>query len=360
MGRRAKLAAVAVVISMLALSGCERNDAQKEIKYSDVIDISMPEENGIFLDKIGDGSLVLARLNTDYGFREYLKTGSNSMSGLFGYLKSQGIPVYEKALKIRSPFCTAFSAQYENGDYILGRNDDLFPDDTAILLLTHPDDGYASVAISDGVYFGYANEEVATEEIKDYMTSLAYFPADGMNECGVAIAQNTSEADSNPSPDKVSIGSLQAVRLVLDYAKDVESAIALLKQYSICFEADEKSHFTISDAKGRSVIVEYVGGEMVVLENDYPWQVNTNFIVSKFTNEQLAAVSGGCLRYETAYRFLHKRDGILKGDEPFDLLRKVIQSHTLYSTVYNKNSGMVQVAMRREFDTVYQFKMDMQ
>lgn len=349
-----------VLAILISTSGCTTSTTVLNSRvYEETIELTMPEEEGIFIEKIGDGSMILVKLNTDYGFKEFLEVGASSMEEHVEFLKASGIDFYDKAFELRAPFCTTYSAQNEDGDYIFGRNDDLFPDDTAILIYTKPDDGYASVAMIDGVYFGYENENTNVEDIKKYMQSVAHFPADGMNECGVAIAQNSVEAQSKIDPEKVTIGSLQAVRLVLDYAKDVEDAIELLKQYNIYFELSEQAHFMISDATGRSVIVEYVDGEMIVLENDHPWQINTNFVVSQYIDEEDAATRELCLRYQDAHRTLQKKNGVLKGEEPIDLLRDVVQAHTLYSTVYNKTSGDIQVAMRRKFSRIYQFRMDM-
>lgn len=339
--------------------GCSEVPVTPVVAREEPIVLSMPLQEGIFVEKIGDGSMVLVKLNTDYGFKKYLEKGSKSLEEHIEYLESEGIDFYEKAMSFRRPFCTTYSAQYETGDYIFGRNNDLYPDDTSILLYTKPSDGYASVTMTDGVYFGYENENSNIEDIKKYMKAVAYFPGDGMNECGVAIAQNSVMAQSKIDPEKVSIGSLQAVRLVLDYAKDVDEAIELLEKYNIYFELSEQCHYLISDATGKSVIVEFASGEMKVLNSNYPWQVNTNFELSGFQDEKTAANETFCYRYKGAFQYLEKRNGILKENEPMDLLTRVVQNNTLYSTLYNKTSGDIQVAMRRKFNKIYQFKLEM-
>lgn len=350
---------VLMIMNLILLVGCSTTAVSNNQVYEQTIELSMPDEDGIFIEKIGDGSMILVKLNSDYRFKEYLEKGSSSMDEHVEYLKSSGIDFYDKAFELPGPFCTTYSAQYEEGNYIMGRNDDLYPDDTAILLYTKPADGYASVSMTDGVYFGYENENTDVESVKKYMAAVAHFPADGMNEYGVAIAQNSVTANSSIDPEKISIGSLQAVRLVLDYAKDVEEALELLDSYNIYFELDEQCHYMISDATGRSVIVEFVDGNMVVLENDDPWQVNTNFVVSQYVDEEDAAYRELCLRYQEAHRTLKEKNGILKNDEPMELLKKTVQSFTLYSTVYNKTTGDIQVAMRRKFSKIYQFKLEM-
>jgi hypothetical protein len=324
-----------------------------------IIELSMPKEEGVYVEKVGDGSMVVVHLNTDYGFNDYLEKGSSSIEKHIDYLEASGIDFYEKAMDMRRPFCTTYSALSESGEFIFGRNNDLFPNDTAILLYTNPSDGYASVSMTDGVYFGYENESSNIEDIKKYMKAAAYFPGDGMNECGVAIAQNSVSAMAKIDPEKVSIGSLQAVRLVLDYAKNVEEAVELLKKYNIYFELAEQCHYMISDASGKSVIVEFVKGEMLVLNGNEPWQINTNFVLSDFEKEEDASREAWCYRYTATFKTLKEKNGILKENESMDLLRMVVQSNTLYSTVYNKTSGDIQVAMRRKYNRIYRFKMEM-
>jgi penicillin V acylase-like amidase (Ntn superfamily) len=160
-------------------------------------------------------------------------------------------------------------------------------------------------------------------------------------------------------PLLIILGSLQAVRLVLDYAKNVDEAVELLGKYNINFDLAEQSHYLISDATGKSVIVEFVEDEMIVLEKENPWQVNANFMVSDYSDAQDAAYRHLCLRYQNAFKILKNKNGTLKNGEPFDILATVAQSSTLYSTVYNTTSGDIQVAIHRKFDEIYQFKMPM-
>lgn len=347
-----------LVISVSLTTGCNKQN-QFVMKMEEPIDINMPEEEGIFIDKIGEGSLILVRLNMDYGFKKYLEKGSLSLEEHITYLKENGIDFYDKALDLQMPFCTTYSAKKDTGESIFGRNEDLFPDDTVLLMYTQPSDGYASVSMTDAEYFGYIDENTDLDEIERFMKAAAHFPADGMNECGVVIAQNLVPAAAGYDPQKISIGSTAAVRLVLDYAKNVDEAIKLLEKYNIYFEFEQQGHYLIADTSGESVIVEFVNGEMKIIKNELPWQVNSNFALSNYPSEEDAYNGNGCLRYKTAYKFLKERDGVLKNQEPFELLKDVIQDNTLYSTVYNQTSGEIQIAMHRKFSTIYQFNMDM-
>ncbi|MGI6085778.1 MAG: hypothetical protein ACOYIF_10105 [Acetivibrionales bacterium] len=55
------------------------------------IALSMPQEEGINMEKIGDGSAILVKLNTDYGFSEYLKVGASDLQSQLEYFEEAGI-----------------------------------------------------------------------------------------------------------------------------------------------------------------------------------------------------------------------------------------------------------------------------
>lgn len=150
---------VLIILVSVFTVGCANTTISTNRVLKTPIEISMPDEEGVYIEKVGDGSMILARLNTDYGFSEYLKRGSSSKEDHIEYLKASGIDFYDKALELRSPFCTAYSAEYGSGNFIMGRSNDLFPDDTVIMLYTKPDDGYSSISMTDGVYFGYENKD---------------------------------------------------------------------------------------------------------------------------------------------------------------------------------------------------------
>lgn len=352
-----KLLLVMIIAACLSFfAGCGQSvETTVEEK---VIELSMPDEEGVYIEKIGDGSMIMVRLNTDYGFEDYLKVGAGNIQEQMDYFKTADIDFFEKFMNLKRPYCTTFTAQNESGDFIFGRNLDNFPKDTGLLLYTKPKDGYASVSMTDGVYFGYENENSNLDEIKRYMRAAAFYPCDGMNEHGVVVATNSVPSKTKNDSGRVTIGSIQATRLILDYARNVDEAVDLLGKYNIFFEMPEQEcHYLISDALGKSVIVEFIKEEMRVVESDNSWQVNTNFAISNFEKGEDAF--GACPRYRDVFKALKERNGVLKGEEPMELLQKVDQDITLYSAIYNSTTGEVKVAMNKNYDRIYKFKMEM-
>ena len=77
----------------------------------------------------------------------------------------------------------------------------------------------------------------------------------------IELDGDTTDYDTE-RPDLTIVG---AIRLVLDYAADVEEAIRLLEQYDIHNSIGWAHHLSIADA-GRSVVVEWKAGEMHVTD----------------------------------------------------------------------------------------------
>ncbi|UCD44000.1 MAG: linear amide C-N hydrolase [Candidatus Bathyarchaeota archaeon] len=287
------------------------------------------------LEKVDDYPLYVLRLEGDYGFSEYLRTGR------LNYRFSDG----------SGHSCTCFTAMGEGSDPLFGRNFD-FPENPALLLYTDPPDGYASVSMVDLGYFGYGMGRLPDLEgdLKD-LRMTPYLPFDGMNEHGLAVGMAAiSQAEPPHDPSKGTIGEIQVIRLLLDRARDVDGALALLGEYNVEM-TEPPIHYIVADRSGRSAIVEYVDGEMVVLRDDDPYQVITNFIVYDSGAPGLAP----CSRYRSAYSGLREVGGTVSMEEAMDLLEGSSQESTIWSTVYNLETGDLNVAMGGRYKRVHSF-----
>jgi len=144
--------------------------------------------------------------------------------------------------------CSLFAALGEDEDMQFGRNFD-WDYSPALLLFTQPKDGYASVSMVDITYLGFGDArahgltELPLKE-RGALLDAPYLPFDGMNEHGLAVgmaAVPSGEMKSNPS--KETIGSLMVIRNMLDYAWNVDEAIAILGSYNIDFEGGLAIHY---------------------------------------------------------------------------------------------------------------------
>jgi hypothetical protein len=287
-------------------------------------------------EKVDDYPLYVMRLEGDYGFSEYLLTGVLSFT----------------FRQPTSPSCTCFAALGEGGPAIFGRNFD-FPQNPALLLYTDPPDGYASVSMVNLGYFGYSMSNLPDPD--GGLGALGwtpYLPFDGMNEHGLAVSMAAIPyAESPHDLEKLTIGEIQVIRLLLDRARDVEEALWIIEEYNVRIETPPV-HYLLADRSGGSAIVEFVGGEMRVLRDDEPWQVMTNFIVVDSGAPEVVS----CSRYRSVYDGLNDADGSVSMEGAMSLLEGASQSSTIWSCVYNMETGEVHVAMGGEYTQVLSFQ----
>lgn len=269
--------------------------------------------------------------------------------------------------------CTTFLAFNGKGEPIYARNfDDAFQSHPMAMVTTHAPGKYATIAMCDLFFMGYKPGHLpAGSLMKDQ--ALLYsprVPTDGMNDYGVAISFQgvPYHDDTSADPGKKSVDQTAMMRLVLDNARNVEEAVDLIKSCNVVLEGahvpgpDEpkdndgldSTHFLLADASGNCVIVEFIGGEVVIVKKSDPWQVVTNFIVSGRVHDGV-----GQDRDSIAEDELRVKNGVLSEDEAMALLQKVSQPGTHWSAVYNLKTGEVWLAMARNYSKIIKFKLQM-
>ncbi len=286
--------------------------------------------------KVDDYPLYVVHYSGDYGFSEYLATGETP---LMGY--------------IHRPGCTVFTAT-GGGETLMGRNFD-FPGNPALLLYTDPPDGYASVSMVDLGYFGYSLGDLPQGGDLGSLLAAPYLPFDGMNEKGLVVGMAAvPEAQAPVAGGKMTIGEIQVIRLLLDYAEDVDEALTLLEGYNVEMTTPP-IHYMVADRSGESVVVEYIRGEMHVLREETPYQVMTNYILQGARTGQYAP----CLRYRAVHEGLGDHNGVVSAREAMDLLSEASQSSTIWSIVYDASTGEISVAMGRRYKRAHTFSLSM-
>jgi hypothetical protein len=263
--------------------------------------------------------------------------------------------IYDRVRRMALPeACTCFAGLSPESEKIFGRNFD-WHDHPALLLFTDPPNGYVSVSMVDIYYLGY---QAGRDPKFDRAALLLapYLPFDGMNEAGLAVGMMAvPHAEDAQEPDQVTIDSLRAIRVLLDYADSTDEAISLLQEYNIVFP-ETPIHYLISDASGSSVVVEFIDGEMHVIDNDEPWQVATNFLMTEVDPQ---GASSPCERYNAAYQTLATAGGRVSESEAMAILEEVSAPHTIWSAVYNLTTGDVAIVMDRDYAQVIPFRLEM-
>ena len=291
------------------------------------------------LQKVDDFPLYVMNYRSRYFFDLFSELGTDWS-------------LYQKVYKATNPdACTSFTAHNPNGESVFGRNFD-WKHRSSMLLFTDPPNGYASVSMVDLYYLGLEGMQEIPWSKRFILLAAPYATIDGMNECGVAIAQNAVPRRNFPKdPNKPTLLNSQIVRLVLDHAKDVDEALSLIQQYNIDF-ADVCVHFHIADVSGNSAVVEYMDGGISIVRGEKNWQVSTNYLFSE-------PVQPDCWRYKKASETLAEEPGDITNKQAMDILQGTSQDTTTWSVVYNLSTGGINLALGKHYDKVHTFKLSM-
>jgi hypothetical protein len=253
--------------------------------------------------------------------------------------------------------CSLFAAMDDAEGMVYGRNFD-WEYSPALLLFTAPPDGYASVSMVDIGYLVEEDQILSLTELplvdREALLVAPFWPFDGMNEHGLAVGMAAVPESVPPDdPDKETISSLAIIREMLDHARDVDEAVAIMESYNIAWSGGPPLHYLIADASGRAVLVEFQAGRMIVIPNEAPYHLATNHL------RVTASGHGGCWRYATLDDRLTETEGRLAPQEAVALLEEVAQEGTQWSIVYGFSSGDVRVVMGREYSTIHTLHLDL-
>lgn len=330
---------ISVLLFIVMLSSC----LEKQTDPMDLVVTDITPERSSTLEQISEYPLYVYFYSGDYGFEEYLQTGE--------YGSKQGVITKENTYS-----CSCFSAFGDERQAIFGRNFDWYYH-PVLILFTQPSSGYRSVSMVDISYLGYDVDHSPLDD-PQALLQTPYIPFDGMNEMGLAVGMmSIAHAEGGDDPQKVTIGSLELMRLLLDYAGNVEEAIRLIQDYNVDFE-DIPVHYMIADKEGHSAIIEYIDGEPLVVRNDQEWQVSTNFLITEASS---LGTHSTCWRYNLLEKELQRSNGVLDVQTGMGLLSKVSQAGdfaTRWSVVYDLTHAKLQVAIGGEYNEVYEFSLD--
>lgn len=292
--------------------------------------------------------------------------------------------------------CSAFNAVTADGDILFARNYDFAQTNVCLTITDNPGEGrYRSFSTVDLNYVGIHPEE-SVSTLMDKITCLAapFAPLDGINEkglsCGIFMSYQGGSVDEGTvatdqkDADKDNITSTTMLRLILDYAADVDEAVELVSKYNLHDSAKSSFHYMIADASGKSALLEWVpengtdatdnDGAARVLKvtyntdgmyaslrepDDFKYQWITNFIVtnheSYYTGNE---AKPGWDRYEDIYNTLHANGGRVANEQAaMDILRSVGRRTykggggcTVHSVVFNLTKKTVLWVANENYD----------
>jgi len=251
--------------------------------------------------------------------------------------------------------CSLIAVLGDPNDMLLGRNFD-WDFSPGLLLFTDPPDGYGSVSMVDIAYLGYSGSraygimDLPLEE-RTGLLDAPYIPFDGMNEAGLVVGMAAvPPGGMEHDPDKETVDSVMVIRMMLDQAATIEEAVEIIKSVNIDMQGNYL-HYMIAEKSGRSVLVEFSRGEIVVQNNTETWQAATNFLLSEAGKNP----ESQCRRYGMISRELERGQGQISPQKTMDLLENVAQESTQWSVVYRVNKREINIVMGGEYDRVYNF-----
>ena len=252
--------------------------------------------------------------------------------------------------------CSLFTAYGEPDEILYGRNFD-WDFSPALLLFMDPPGGYASVSMVDIYYLGFGGDrafgitDLPLEE-QAGLLDAPYIPFDGMNEAGLVVGMAAvPPGDMEEDPAKETIDSLMVIRKILDQAATIDDAVEIIRSYNIDM-GSTPVHYLISEKSGRSALIEFSKGDIVVLPNENDWQMATNFLMSETSTSREIS----CGRYRAIDEMLTTLDGKISPGQAMTLLDDVAQSSTQWSVVYRVSAGEIWVVMGGEFSRVHKIE----
>jgi hypothetical protein len=261
----------------------------------------------------------------------------------------------EREVEIISPdahHCSTAVLRTGDGRVLFGRNFD-WKHDACLIIKIHDQKSVSSIAVLDLHYLNLDRPDLEATNLIERIPLLfaPYYLQDGMNRHGVAVADMSVDDVQAPfDPGKPNILHATAMRLILDYAKTTDEAIDLLRQFNIHF-GETTGHLMIADAAGKSAVVEFIDGEIVVSPTEDHWQVCTNHCVAGKAEEEN---DQECRRYCLASDQLAKLPSVAGSAEVMEVMSSVSQEHsTMWTSVYNLSTRQLQFAYRRHYDMPY-------
>ncbi len=324
-----------------------------------------------------DGSVYTMKVKGDFYLDDFVaqggvKSDSELIDFITGKITKGLIPMNISDPEIA---CSSFTAQTPEGDVLFGRNYDFSKTNTVIVTTEANKGRHASISTVDLQFLGIdVDSDVGGLVDKIICLAAPYAPLDGINDagvsCGIYMTYQGGEKTiaTDQDTDKPDFTSTTLLRLILDYADNVDEAVEIARSYDLHDSAGTSYHYMVADASGRSAILEWVGDndaadndgsarELVVhfndddsyvgqweAESDFQWI--TNFIVNPgYYDESAPEEKKGYDRYERIYQELNATNGIVADEQAaMDILAIVGRRTwnnddgngcTVHSVVYN-------------------------
>ena len=323
-----------------------------------------PMVKGALSVKELDKGLYYMEFKGDDGFDGFVESGGACSpqkmgSDIFRFL-SRGFAKGPETGEAAGAYgCAAFTVRDAEDHFMMGRNFD-FSESTAMILHSRPKNGYESIATFNLRFLGFGEDWKPDSFANKYMAlSCLFVSLDGMNEKGLAIADLMAGDDTETHQDRglPDMTTTSALRYVLNRAATVDEAIRILNSIDMHSDIGTAHHYAISDASGRSVVAEYIDGELVV--TDTPIVTNHYLAPVWFGKGQIP----GDNRYDILEDEYVEYLGIFDNDSLKESMASVSQTPsgsfggTQWTVLWDLDRLTATYYLRRNFDKAYEFKL---
>jgi hypothetical protein len=255
--------------------------------------------------------------------------------------------------------CSVFSAAGGNS-VIVGRNWDNQTVGSIIVSLYQPPDAYSSISFCRSIDLGFGHKDLLgyTSTVFGNKLLLApFFAMDGINEHGLTVAvAGLRQTTNRPGGDRKRIFIAFLMRKILDQTRNVEEAIDLVERF-VPFDLDRNSlngHLIVTDASGRSVILEYEQDQWKKIPPGGAWQVLTTKPIYNVSDQ---ALRDECWRYRTISEALESTAGDVDWQAGMGILQDVSQVGTTWSVVYAPSTKELYFSVYQDWDVIYHLRM---
>lgn len=219
------------------------------------------------------------------------------------------------------------------------------------IVSTDSSDGYKTIGLANLLNLGWSEKNIIS---KLSALSSPYFTFDGMNEYGVAVASLSVPTGSSSKVDdsRVTLYDFAVERITIDKAKTVEEAIKLLSNYNIKMEANYPTQYMIADRNGNCAVIEYIDGDMQVVDKTGSYQIATNMLL--YNNENHIGYSAD--RYRKFEIALSQADGTITVDDALELLEaNTTPGEAQWSVVYNLTKKTMYAEFYGDYENTYTY-----
>lgn len=321
-------------------------------------------KGALSVEKLDDGFYYM-EYHGDDGFDDFLaKGGAKSSQEVVQYINqflSKGHYNPDGAPDTMQYGCSTLAARTSDGDVLMGRNFD-YQSATAMILHAFPKNGYEYISTFSTDFYGFGEDWLPEGFVNQYVSlSNLFLALDGINEKGFAIADLMAgdNVETHQNTGKPALTTTSAVAYLLKRAASVDEAVELLGNIDMHSDIGAAHHYAMSDATGRSVVVEYVDDQMVVTETH---AVANHYLCQQKLNDGLIF---GDTRYDQLCTLYDDSKGIMDLQQLSNAIFTVAQQPwgenfiggTQWTMVMNLSKPSVTYYSQRKFDQPHNFEL---